>query len=310
MYAAEDIEAPSRHKCLIYDGSPNAQLPVILPLLRDGLADNWRCLYLGSPDVVAMVDASLRGAGIDTTREVQRGALVLSSDRSHLRNGTFDPQRMVDDLCTQIDAALDDGFLGLCASGDMRWELGGDQNFELLLEYEARLEQLFRDRPLRGICQYHRDILPQRAVRDALLTHRSAYVGDTLKRDNLFYVPPELLLGETDRAAGVGAWMCEQITRVMDAERVRDRALTELRESEAEQRALAEQLAEMNRQLERRVAERTAELTAANQSLESFSYSVSRCSAQCWLMSAPSSCRLERPRISRACVQAPPEWRI
>lgn len=275
MSTAAELDAPSRHKCLIYEGSPSAQLPVILPLFRDGLADNWRCLYLGSPDLVAMLDAALAASGVDTGREVRRGALILSSDRSHLRNGTFDPRRMIDGLRAQIDGALHDGFLGLCASGDMRWELGDDENFDRLLEYEARLEEVMRDRPLRGICQYHRDIVPQRAVRDALLTHRSAYLGDTLQHDNLFYVPPELLLGETDRAAAVGAWMCEQITRVVDAERIRDRALIELRESEADQRALAEQLAEMNRQLERRVAERTAELTAANQSLESFSYSVS-----------------------------------
>ena len=42
----------SRHKCLIYDGEPSEQLPVVVPLLADGLRDNWRCLYLGSPDAV------------------------------------------------------------------------------------------------------------------------------------------------------------------------------------------------------------------------------------------------------------------
>src|SRR4051812_42265301 len=95
----------SRHKCLIYDGDPSEQLPVVVPLLMDGLHENWRCLYLGSPDAVQMVGAALASKGIDTTRETDRAALVLSSDRSHLIDGKFEPNAMVDGLCASIDQA-------------------------------------------------------------------------------------------------------------------------------------------------------------------------------------------------------------
>jgi len=95
----------SRHKCLIYDGHPSEQLPVVIPLLMDGLRNNWRCLYLGSPEMVQMVDTALVATGIDTVREAKRGALVLSSDRSHLAGGKFVPEKMIDGLCSMIDGA-------------------------------------------------------------------------------------------------------------------------------------------------------------------------------------------------------------
>jgi len=256
MISEAETREVSRHKCLIYDGHPSEQLPVVVPLLIDGLRENWRCLYLGSPDAVQMVESALSAKGVDTTREASRSALLFSSDRSHLTEGRFEPDLMVDNLCSAVDDALRAGFRGLCATGDMRWELGADDNFGQLLRYEALLEQVIRDKPLRGICQYHRAMVPPEAVRDALATHRAAYVGDTLNRDNLFYVPPELLLEtrEGADAAKRGEWMCKQILRVLDAERARDEVL---------------------RDLERRVEQRTAELAVANDHLRAFSYSVS-----------------------------------
>jgi DcmR-like sensory protein len=81
----------SRHKCLIYDGDPSQQLPVVIPLLLDGLKDNWRCLFLGDPDTIRMIDSALSSNDVDTQHEQARGALILSAERSHLDRGGFDP---------------------------------------------------------------------------------------------------------------------------------------------------------------------------------------------------------------------------
>lgn len=243
----EPSDATSRHRCLIYEGHPSEQLPVIAPLLLDGLKERRRCLYLGDPGMVAMVRAALAERGLDVPEAVARGALVFSSDRSHLRAGRFDPDGMVTGLKRLVDDAVRDGYSGLWATGDMRWETGEDADADRLREYEARLERVFDEKPLAGVCQYHRATLPPRTVQTALESHRAVHVGGALLRDNLFFVPPDLLLrddpGARDRLA---EWTWSQVTRVVRAERDRDRARSALEEA--------------NKELEARVKARTADL--------------------------------------------------
>jgi hypothetical protein len=179
-----------RHQCLIYDGSPSKHLAGMAALIAEKLTANVRCLYLHSPPMVAGIRSYLAATGMDVADEVAKGSLLLSSDQDHLINGSFDSGRMLDGLVKAVNSALEDGYHGLWATGDMTWELGGETNFDKPLEYEGGLEDLFSRLPtLSGICQYHRDTLPLRAVQDALYTHRAVYVSETLTRLNPYYGP-------------------------------------------------------------------------------------------------------------------------
>jgi hypothetical protein len=183
------MSSPPRHQCLIYQGSPSLQLSAVAALLRQKLNDNYRCLYLNSPVMVAGMRCYLAAAGIDVTREIERASLVLSSDQGHLVGGHFDVDRMMGTLEDALNQALKDGYNGLWATGDMTWELGPREDFSKLLEYEWRLEELFRKNPaLGGICQYHADTLPDQVLRQGLLSHPSIFVNETLSQINPHYL--------------------------------------------------------------------------------------------------------------------------
>ena len=193
------MKTVARHTCLIYEGSPSRHLSGLAALMRQKLNENFRCLYLNSPVMVAGIRCYLAAAGIDIAHEVEKTSLVLSSDLRHLIKGRFDVDRMMRTLEDALSQALNDGYDGLWASGDMTWELGPQKDFSRLLEYEWRLEEFFHTHAaLGGICQYHADTLPREVLRQGLLTHPLMFVNETLSLINPHYLSPDLF---NDQAA-------------------------------------------------------------------------------------------------------------
>lgn len=181
-------QAP-RHQCLVYEGSPSPHLSALSALIRQKLDENYRCLYLHSPAMVAGMRSYLFAAGIDVTKEILQGSLVLSSTNAHLVDGRFNIDRMLRMLEAAVHQALHDGYQGLWATGDMSREFGPEKDFSKLLDYEWRLEELFQTHSaLSGICQYHTDTLPPEVMRHGLLTHPSLFISETLSRLNPHYV--------------------------------------------------------------------------------------------------------------------------
>jgi hypothetical protein len=187
--ASTPIDLAPRHECLIYEGPPSRHLPALASATKAKLSERYRCLYLNSPAMVAGMRSYLAAAGVDVAHEVGKASLVLSSDQGHLMAGRFDVGRMMEKLEDTVNQALADGYRGLWATGDMGWELGPEDDFSKLIEYEWRLEELFRRQPgLSGICQYHRDTLPETAMRQGLQMHPSIFVNATLSRINPNYM--------------------------------------------------------------------------------------------------------------------------
>lgn len=162
------------------------------------LAENYRCLYLNSPPMVAGMSSYLAAKGVNVAQEVSKGSVVLSSDRTQLSDGGFDVEQMVGKLKEAVGQALRDGYKGLWATGDMSWEFGPERNFQKLLRYERRLEQLFEEEPaLCGVCQYHSDLLPQEVLRQGLMTHRAVFGDERSRGSNPHYRETGPAPGET-----------------------------------------------------------------------------------------------------------------
>lgn len=209
-------KGPSRHQCMIYDGPPSRMLPALVATIRGNLDAHMRCMHINSPAMVAGLRSALYAADTDVERELARGSLILSSDDSHLIDGRFEVDRMIDMLEAAVQAALADGYAGLFATGDMTWEFGPEKEFSKLLQYEWRLEQLFLKHPaLSGVCQYHRDLLPREAVREGLVSHASLFINETISRLNPHYV---LARAPHERAAAARPALDDALAVLLAAE--------------------------------------------------------------------------------------------
>lgn len=183
------MDAAGRHHCLIYEGPPSRHLPALSAAIQEKLQQNYRCLYLNSPQMVAGMRSYLAANGVDVFDATAKGSLVLSAEQHHLRDGRFDIEGMLHDLEQVIDQALVDGYKGLWATGDMTWELGPEKDFAKLLEYEWQLEEFIQKHPeFGGVCQYHADTLPREAMHHGLLAHPSVFINETLSLINPHYV--------------------------------------------------------------------------------------------------------------------------
>jgi MEDS: MEthanogen/methylotroph, DcmR Sensory domain len=208
------MEPTPRHQCLIYRGPPSKHLPALAAAMREKLQQNHRCLYLNSPTMVAGLRSYLAAAGVDVAVEVARRQLILSSDQQHLAAGRFDIERMLKTLENLLRNSLRDRYAGLWAVGDMTWELGPEREPARLLEYEWRLENLFRQYPqLGGICQYHADTLPGSLMRQSLLVHPSIFVNQTLSLINPHYLYSEVRANEPDQSAQLD----DTVSRICEA---------------------------------------------------------------------------------------------
>lgn len=165
------------HICALYE-SEHQQLSIAAAYVADGLTHAERCYYVGHSHLaLARFRESLAREGIDVADAVKGRALILATHHdAHLIHGHFDCERMLRLLNEAVEAALNDGFIGLRTCGDMSWLLDQPAGSEQVVEYEMLLNQFFHAVRAMGMCQYDARRLPADLVDHALCAHSSVVI--------------------------------------------------------------------------------------------------------------------------------------
>ena len=141
--------------------------------LAEGLLGGDRCVYIGeSRGAMRRLHEALAAMKVDADAATARGALVeLTQDQFYLTDGRFDIDAVLARIESVIIAALDGGFAGVRGCADMSWLLRGDDGSQQVFEYEARINDFLRGRPVQALCQYDWRRMPPATIRGALITH-------------------------------------------------------------------------------------------------------------------------------------------
>ncbi|MCX6701249.1 MAG: MEDS domain-containing protein, partial [Methanomicrobiales archaeon] len=198
--------------------------------LRAGLEHNEKVFYIVDARTKDVVINYLKDDGIDVDYYLKKGQFaVLTIADAYMKDGIFDPDRMIVLLTSETKKALDEGYSALRVTGEMSWALRGLPGSERLIEYENKLNTFFPGSKCLAICQYDRRRFDADILLNILLTHPFAFIGTELY-DNFYYTPPEVILQPDQSEMTLDRWIANLVDR-----KVAEQAL---RESEEKYRTL------------------------------------------------------------------------
>jgi len=130
----------------------------------------------------------------DVQRYVDEGDITfLRRDETYLRDGCFNADRMLGFVRQGVQNALADGYAGLTATGEMSWQRTNASGTDQLMEYEAKLNDLYPESNPTLLCQYEEPAFDYATLLDAIRTHPRVVINGELCV-NPYYTPPDEFL--------------------------------------------------------------------------------------------------------------------
>jgi hypothetical protein len=184
-----------RHVCAFFN-SDDEEYRVLLPFIRDGFECGDKAVHVVSPDQCGDHLQRLAGAGIDTTAAQQRGQFELrTSIETYLRDGRFDQDRMLEAFEQLASDNAKGRFPVSRIVCHMEWAAEGRSYVDDVVEFESRVNTVWRRHHDVVICVYDLARFGGDTVVDIMRTHPMIIIGGILQQ-NPFFVPPEAFLGE------------------------------------------------------------------------------------------------------------------
>src|SRR3984957_5725338 len=185
----------TRHVCAFFN-SDEEEYRVLLPFIKDGLKSGDKAVHVLNPEQRQDHLQRLAAAGINPAAAQQIGQLELrvNTDVS-LPDGRFDQDRMLGAFEELASGNAPGGFPLSRICCRMGWAVEDRSHVDDVIEFESRVNDVWRHHDDAVICTYHLGQFGGDAVIDIMRTHPLVIVGGILQH-NPFFVPPDESLRE------------------------------------------------------------------------------------------------------------------
>jgi MEDS: MEthanogen/methylotroph, DcmR Sensory domain len=195
IYLAGSQLRETRHVCAFFN-SDEEEYRVLLPFIKDGFECGDKAVHVVNPGQHNDHLQRLAAIGIDPTVAQQKGQFELRTNtETYLRDGRFDQDRMLEAFEQLASGNAKGGFPLSRIVCRMDWAAEDRSHIDDLVEFESRVNHVWRHHDDAVICTYHLGKFGGETVVDIMRTHPMVIIGGILQQ-NPFFVPPEEFLGE------------------------------------------------------------------------------------------------------------------
>ncbi len=185
----------TRHVCAFFN-SNDEEYQVLLPFIKDGFSCGDKAIHVVNPDQRQDHLQRLAAVGIDTAAAQRDGQLELRTNiETYLPDGRFDQDRMLQVFEQVANSNAKTGFPLSRIVCRMDWAVEGRSHVDDVIEFESRVNDVWRLHDDAVICTYHLRQFGGDEVIDIMRTHPLVIIAGILQR-NPFFVPPEEFLEE------------------------------------------------------------------------------------------------------------------
>lgn len=166
------------HFCFLYC-TPEEWRTGLVSFFAGGLRRREKCIYLAGSREPGEVRRQLLAVGLGAAAAEDTGQLVIFPfSEVHPRESPPEIGRMIAFLVEQTGRAVREGRSALRVAVEMDWLLHSFPDYQLLVEFEARLNRQFTPGfPCLSLCQYDRTLFPPEIIKGVILTHPFVVMG-------------------------------------------------------------------------------------------------------------------------------------
>jgi MEDS: MEthanogen/methylotroph, DcmR Sensory domain len=185
----------TRHVCAFFN-SDEEEYRVLLPFIEDGLKAGDKAVHVLNREQRQDHLQRLAAVGIDPAAAQRSGQLELRvNSEVYLPDGRFDQDRMLQVFEQLASGNATGGFPLSRICCRMDWAVQDRSHVDDVIEFESRVNEVWRHHDDAVICTYHLGQFGGDAVIDIMRTHPMVIVAGILQH-NPFFVPPHEFLEE------------------------------------------------------------------------------------------------------------------